>query len=168
MSLTNLNNTHLSAEDANDAKDALSQLEDALAAISINLTPEDRQRYGSVNEQNKLFVNKVFDYRQSQPDLSTTQVDWTEFENDYRSRVLMEDFISRLEALTIRLKNAKTLYDYDNFQASLIDYAYTNFMAGTGAHGYETKRNELKQFFTRPSGKKNPTDESDESEESEE
>lgn len=159
MSLTNLNNTHLSAAEVAAAKEALAGLEAALKRINLSLTAEDRQRYGSVNEQNKLFVNKVFDYHQSQPQLGTVQVDWEEFENDYNSRQNLEALIAHLEALTTRLKNAKTLHDYDNFQAALVDYAYTNFMAGTGANGYETKRNELRQFFTKPSGKKTPTEE---------
>jgi hypothetical protein len=61
----------------------------------------------------------------------------------------MENMIARLESLTIRLKNAKILHDYDNYQAALADYAYANFMAGTGSPGYETKLNDMKQFFTR-------------------
>ena len=149
MPLTNLNNTHLSAEEVTAAKEALTALETALAAVNVNLTSEDRQRYGSVNEQNKLFVNKIFDYYQSQPQLGTTQVAWAEFENDYNSRQNLEAMIARLEALITRLKNAKTLHDYDNFQAALVDYAYTNFMAGTGADGFETKQTALKQFFTK-------------------
>ena len=158
MALTNLNNTHLAEAEVTAAKEALTALETALAVVNINLTADDRQRYGSVNEQNKLFVNKVFDYHQSQPQLSTTQVEWEEFENDFNSRQNLEGMIARLEALITRLKNAKTLHDYDNFQAALVDYAYTNFMAGTGADGFENKQAELRQFF--PRGRKNtPTKE---------
>ncbi|HTG65500.1 MAG TPA: hypothetical protein VL859_03910 [Flavobacterium sp.] len=159
MALTNLNNNHLAATNVTAAKTAITQLETALASISVNLTAEDRQKYGSINEQNKLFVNKVYDYNQNQPTLSTAQVTWTEFNNDYSSRLNMENLISRLESLTTKLKNAKILHDYDNFQAALVDYAYTNFMAGTGAAGYETKQNDLKQFFSKTTEKKIPTEE---------
>ena len=68
----------------------------------------------------------------------------------------MESIIARLESLTTKLKNAKILHDYDNLQAALTDYAYTNFMAGTGAAGYETKQNNLKQFFTKGVAKNTP------------
>ncbi len=71
----------------------------------------------------------------------------------------MENFIVRLESLNTKLKNAKILHDYDNFQAALVDYAYTNFMAGTGAPGYETKQNELKQFFSKTTSKNTPPQE---------
>ncbi len=147
MALTNLNNTHLTAAEVTAAQDAMTNLETALASINVNLTAEDRQRYGSINEQNKLFVNKVADYHTNAPSLQTAQVDWAEFDNDHSSRTNLEGLINRLDALTTKLKNAKILHDYDNYQAALVDYAYTNFMAGTGANGFENKQNELKQFF---------------------
>jgi hypothetical protein len=156
MAITNLNNVHLSATEMNAVKDALIVLENALAKINVTLTSEDRQRYGSINEDNKLLVNKVNDYRQNQPNLSTTQVDWEEFERDFTSRLNMEYITSRLEILGNKIQNAKILHDYDNYQASLVDYGFTNFMAGTGAEGFETKMNDLKQFFVKTSPKDKP------------
>ena len=151
MAITNLNNTHLTEAEVNAAKDALTVLETALTLVNINLSAEDRQRYGSINEQNKLLVNKVMDYHNNQPALQTPHIDWVEFSKDNTSRANLESMIARLESLTTRLKNAKILHDYDNYQAALADYAYTNFMAGTGTVGYETKMNDLKQFFGRTS-----------------
>ena len=91
------------------------------------------------------------DYHNNQPALQTPHVNWVEFANDFTSRNNMESMISRLESLVTRLKNAKVLHDYDNYQAALDDYAYTNFMAGTATPGYETKMTELKQFFSKRS-----------------
>ena len=158
MALTNLNNVHFSATTITEANNSLTDLEHTLAGTNIKLTAEERQRYGSIHEQNKLFVNKVYDYNKSQPSLSTTEVDWKEFNSDHESRLNLEKIITRLENLTIKLKNAKTLHDFDNFQAALIDYAYTNFMAGTGAAGFETKQAELKQFFTKAAPKNTPAE----------
>jgi hypothetical protein len=153
MPISNLNNTHLTPAQVTAATAALTALETQLVPISVNLSAEERQRYGSINEQNKLFVNKTMDYHNNQPGLQTPHVDWVEFANDYASRNQMEAMIARLESVVTRLKNAKILHDYDNYQAALEDYAYTNFMAGTGTAGYETKRNELKQFFTKSTQK---------------
>lgn len=120
--------------------------------LTITLTPDERSSYGSVNEQNKLLVNKVWDYRQSSPNLSLPDLDWTEFEMDYESRILMETIQNRLGALQERVKNTKILHDFDNYQSALDDYGYTVYKAGSQTPGYETKMNELKQFFAR-SGK---------------
>lgn len=152
MGLTNLNAVHLSSTQITAANDAISSLETAVKDITVNLSTEDRKRYGSINEQNKLFVNKVNDFYQSQPTLSSPEVDWEEFTKDHTSRKTMEALISRLESIITRLNNAKTLHDYDNYQAALVDYSYTTYKAGTSAPGFEDKYKELKQFFV-----KNPT-----------
>ena len=156
MPLTNLNCAHLTEAQVTAAQNALTELENALAIITVQLTPEDRQKYGSINEQNKLLVNKVKDFRQSNPNLSVSDVDWDEFDKDFASRNVFESLINRLNALVIKLQGAKILHDYDNYQAALDDYAYTTYRAATGADGYENKYNELKQFFGRTTKNFNP------------
>ena len=156
MPLTNLNSAHLTEAQVTAAQNALTELENALAIITVQLTPEDRQKYGSINEQNKLLVNKVKDFRQSNPNLSVSDVDWEEFDKDFASRNVFESLINRLNALVIKLQGAKILHDYDNYQAALDDYAYTTYRAATGADGYENKYNELKQFFGRTTKNFNP------------
>ncbi|WP_313031875.1 hypothetical protein [Soonwooa sp.] len=157
MGLTNLNNTHLTAAKITDAQDALTALETALQDIQVNLSAEDRKKYGSINEQNKLFVNKVADFNKNTPQLSATDVDWAEFDKDYNSRLVYEGLIARLLAVATNLQNAKILHDYDNYQAALTDYDYSNYKQGTNTPGYEVKVNELKQFFTRTPQETPPT-----------
>ena len=82
MPITNLNNKHLSTEQLTAVQDALTTLENALIEINFNLTPEDRQKYGSINELNKLVVNKVNDYYTNQPQLASSEVDWEEFKKE--------------------------------------------------------------------------------------
>ena len=155
MSISNLNNVHLSDTQIQAIKQAVTELDNAMQLLQVNLTPEDRNRYGRVNEQNKLFINKVNDMAITQPNLRSIDVDWEEFAKDYKSRVLYENTIIRLQSLLYRLKNAKTLHDYDNYQDALNDYAYTGFRAGSNAVGYEQKYKELKQFFRSTKHKNN-------------
>lgn len=158
MSLNNLNNVHLTDQQIAAVNKALTDLETALRPININLSPEDRNKYGRVNEQNKLFINKVNDFATSQPDLRSPDVEWAEFAKDYKSRNLYENIINRLDNLQLRLKSAKILHDYDNYQDALDDYAYTQYKAGTRAINYEDKLRELKQFFTQRRKKDTPKD----------
>ena len=162
MPINNLNNAHLTEAQMNEIKTALSTLETALSALNVTLTPEERRTYGSVNEQNKLLINKVWDYRQNSPNLSQPDLDWAEFENDLKSRQFIENITHRVAAIVERLKNSKILHDYDNYQAALDDYAYTSYKAGSNAAGYETKMNELKQFFPRSGKRSAPAPEGEE------
>ncbi|MFA7687759.1 MAG: hypothetical protein WCY25_07830 [Moheibacter sp.] len=128
----------------------MSTLEGALSNKLASLTPDERKQYGSVNEQNKRVVNKVNDYYNSQPDLSSRQVDWEEFQADYDSRAVLENTIYRLQSLITGLHSAKILHDWDNFQDSLRDYDYAKYMMKINQPGYETKVNEIGQFFSQP------------------
>jgi hypothetical protein len=95
----------------------------------------------------------VKDYHEAQPTLSSGDVDWTEFVNDYDSRAFLEANIHRLNGLIEGLVGAKILHDWDNYQAALTDYDYAKYKAGTNSVGYQTKVNEIGQFFAgRPSG----------------
>ena len=149
MSVNNLNNHHLTEPEINAILNALNDLERAMELLNINLTPEDRNKYGRVDEQNKLFINKIHDFATQQTNLRTMDVDWDEFEKDFKSRAVLENIISRLNNLSIRANNSKIFHDFDNYQDALADYAYTQFRANSKMVGFEDKYNELRQFFAK-------------------
>ena len=149
MSLDNLNSNHYDEAEKTAANDALKALELILVPKLRNLSPEERVKYGSINEQNKLIVNKVFDYNKNQPSLSSADVDWDEFKNDFESRAFIQSLMVRLQSLLTGLDNTRVLHDFDNYQASLTDYSYSQYKAGTKTPGFETKVSELSQFFSR-------------------
>ena len=155
MSFANYNSQHFTEEEFARIQEALNTLKQVCEKYLVNLSADERQKYGRVNEQNKLFINKVNDMAITQPNLRSIDVDWEEFAKDYKSRVLYENIIIRLQSLLDRLKNAKTLHDYDNYQDALNDYAYTGFRAGSNAVGYEQKYKELMQFFRSTKHKNN-------------
>lgn len=149
----NMGTTHIDAAAITAVNEALGKLATALEPILVNLDPKDRHRYGSINEQNKLFVSKVRVYSQTDKPLCNPEVDWDEFEKDYQDRMELEKMIVTVSGMLNGLVSAKTLHDYDNFQDALDDYAYTKFKASGKAIGFDAKNNELKQFFPRKSKK---------------
>lgn len=149
MPFENLNNNHYLPAEKTSVNSSLTALEASLIPRIKNLNAEERQKYGSINEQNKLIVNKVKDYRTSQPNLSSPDVDWTEFQNDFDSRDFLQATIMRLQNLIDGLSNNKILHDFDNYQAALTDYDYSKYKASTKAPGFENKINEIAQFFNR-------------------
>ena len=149
MPFENLSTVHYTTAQKTATLEAITALEVALASNFKNLTAEERRKYGSINEQNKLIVNKALAYRTNQPNLSSADVDWEEFQNDFDSRTFIEATITRLQAVLEGLNNNKILHDFDNYQAALTDYGYSQYKAGTKAAGFETKVTEMAQFFNR-------------------
>lgn len=149
MPFENLNSNHYLAAEKTAVNTNLKALETSLLARIKNLNAEERQKYGSINETNKLIVNKVKDYRSNQPTLSSPDVDWVEFQNDFDSRDFLQATITRLQNLIDGLSNNKILHDFDNYQAALTDYDYSKYKAATKVAGYENKVSEIGQFFNR-------------------
>lgn len=147
MPLNNFENKHFTSDEETTILNLLTALEAAMSSKLRNLTPGERLQYGSVKEHNKLFVNKVKEYNDIQPQLSSSDVDWEEFNHDYNSRSFLEVVIQRLKTLQTGANNAKILHDWDNYKAALTDYGYTRYKKSTVATGYETKAGELSKFF---------------------
>ena len=149
MPFLNFESRHFTAAEKTAISTALQTLQTALSQKLATLTPEERQQYGSVNEQNKLIINKTKDYHDTQPQLASPEVDWAEFDDDYSSRSYLQTLVETFTEIERGLENAKILHDWDNYQASLIDYQYTNYRNDSGSPGFHTKALEIKQFFNR-------------------
>ena len=61
--MKNLNAPHISDTERQVILAVFDQLLTLLTPKFFQLSAEERQRYGSVNEQNKLFINKVFEFK---------------------------------------------------------------------------------------------------------
>jgi hypothetical protein len=156
--MKNLIETQLTAADWDKIDQGIELIEGALEGKTVALTEEERVKYGSINEQNKLLVNKVSDFAQNQPNLRSPEINWTAFEGDYETRGKFESRGARLANIIYRMQSTKILHDYDNYQDALDDYRWARFKKDTGDDNYGEKVNELKQFFAR-SGKNTPPDE---------
>lgn len=147
MSLNNLGVYHLTPAQKQAIDDALTNIEANLTAVTQNLSNEERQKFGSINETNKLLVNKCREFQQTQGSLASPDVDWVEFEADYQDRVFADTRLDRLATLTRMLSDFKIVHDYDNYQDALTDYDYSKYKSSTKTPGYTGKVDELRQFF---------------------
>ena len=153
--MKNLIKSSLDEADKTKVLNIITELETTLNGKLIDLTEQERVKYGSINEQNKLLVNRVADYRTNSPALSSPDVDWTEFTSDYEARKFLENCIDRLSSLVRKMQSTKILHDNDNYQDALDDYAYAKYKRGSGNPDYGEKSSELGQFFPRSSSEKN-------------
>jgi hypothetical protein len=121
-----------------------------LIAKFINLEPGDRQKYGSINEKNKLVINKVKDYRDNMPHLSNPDINWVNYQKNATTRKNYKLVVDLLGEINELCNDSCTLVDYVLFGDARRDYKFTKYKAeddGGGAAGFENKYNELKQFF---------------------
>lgn len=141
--------TLLTQEDRDAIDEHIQAIEEILKDKLASLDGEERVRFGRINEKNKLLVNKVYDFHKGQPNLSSPDVDWDEFEADYKARLYLETRISRFSNIIYKMESTKILHDNDNYEDSLKDYAYSKYKNDTKETNFYIKVSELKQFFNR-------------------
>ena len=148
MPFQNIITQHLTDAERTQVYSLIGQIESIVQPYMVNLSPEQNKALGKINERNKLFVQKVLDYRVSQPNLSSPDVDWAEFEADMNSRNSYEQIAGRLTARTKAITETRRLHDHDVYKNGLIDYQYAKYKDKTQqGGGYDSKIEELKQFF---------------------
>jgi hypothetical protein len=158
MPFNNLNNRHLTGEEQAPITDAINNLRALTLPIAASLTAEERKRYGSINELNKGIVNKAKSFNDSQPALSSPDVDWVEYGKDYDMRVFIENNLQTIYSIVRDLESSKILFDFDNYTAANADYAYTGYKLKSGDTGYQAKYDEMQQFYYRPGGSGSETE----------
>ena len=126
---------------------ALNSIETKIVGKTINLTPKERISYGSINEKNKLVVEKVNDYRVSNPQYNSPQVDWVEFLNDHTVRKRLELILNRMQTVSEQLDDTKILHDNDNYKDSLAQYDYVTYLSNQGVGGTTAIKEDIGQFF---------------------
>ena len=145
----NLNNDHFTQEEKDQMNAHWTAIRNLLLAKQRNFNAEERQKYGSISEQNKLVVLKTLEYDANQPHLNCPQVDYVETKADWADRVFAAGFISSMAEATGIFDNIRISHDYDAYQAARTDYNYTKYMmeTGDGGAGWESKYNDLLPFF---------------------
>jgi len=149
MALQDIIQKHFTPAEQAAINTKMDELEALFVGKLQNLTEEENGRYGSIDEKNKLFANKAYDYNNNQPTLSSGDVDWVEYGKDYFDRSVLQGVALRLDGLSKSCMETKRLHDFDNYQNALIDKKYTDYKSETGGGVlYDTKAAEYKQFFT--------------------
>lgn len=147
----------------------LQAVEQAIRTVSSNLsgklpalTPEERQRYGSINESNKLIVQKVADLLDMFPQLTPSQIDATTYNQMLKDYEEIDKVVQLVESEIYKLSNWKIIQGYNLYASALAYYDYVGYLAKkTSDSDAQKAHEELKPFFVRPRKSKPKTDAAD-------
>lgn len=143
-----------STEVLTNCEQNLSGMEEFANLHARDLSAEDRVSYGSINETNKLLVNKGQIIMEQNPELIPQFVDFEEFGRDFIAREQIEKVLLRLEVIKQKLTNTKILLDHDNYHDVLAFYRSVRYLAKEQVQGAIPIYDELKQYFPHTKSKK--------------
>jgi hypothetical protein len=155
MGLENLIQVSFTDEELQKINGAFQEIVSVLEGKTVKLSAEERRQYGSIAEQNKLFVNKAKELMGQYPQFVPQFVKKDEFDRDYQARVHVEGLLQRLKSISEQLSDTKILLDHDNYNASLSFYRHLRYLNEENMPGIKSVFDALKQFFKggRPNGK---------------
>lgn len=150
MPIENLGKNHFTDEQIQSVDAALNEIMTSVLGMTENLTSIERRNLGKVGEKNKLLINKIKDYHDTQPNLQSPDVDWEEFEKDYKDRATASGMLAKIRSLEILLMNIKILRDHDNYADALRDYKFAQYKSRFGNQaGYQFKIEDIKPLFSK-------------------
>ncbi len=149
MAIDNIISVSFSDEDIEKMNSAIALLNEALEGKAVNLTPEERRQYGSIADRNKILVDKAKFYMEKAPQTMPRTIDKAEFDRDYAARTLLEAPLRELTIVTEKLRDTKTLLDFDNLQSTLAYYRYVKYLASENEPGTTSIYQDMKQHYQR-------------------
>ncbi|PQA97790.1 hypothetical protein B0A69_00170 [Chryseobacterium shigense] len=147
MALDNLISLSFTNAELETVDKAIKDIQTVLGGKTINLTPDLRQQYGRIAEQNKLFVNKAKSYMEQHPQHVAGFLDKPEFDRDYAAREQIEQRLQLLDSIVEQLSDTKVLLDHDNYHNSISFYRNIKFLSGENVPGTNVIYEDMKQFF---------------------
>lgn len=147
MSLNNLASVSFTTAELSQLDNAINSIATVLEGKTFNLTPEQRQNYSRINEQNKLFVNKAKTIMEQNPQLVPVFINKGEYDKDYDARVALEQRLMQLKSLSEQMSDTKILLDHDNYHDSITFFRNIKYLAGENVPGTTSLYQEMVQFF---------------------
>ncbi len=147
MSKHNLISVSFTDEELTTLDNALQQIKSVLEGKTVNLTPDEKQLYSKISEENKLIVNKVADVESNYPEHHPPFLDKEEFDRDYKTRTQIESRISKMQSMLEELTDTKTLLDHDNYTYSVAYYRYIKMLSSQDVPGVTSIYEDMKKVY---------------------
>jgi len=147
MPISNLSSVSFTDPEVTSMNESLALQTSIINPKSTNLKPAEKTLYGSIAEQNKLVVQKVMGYMDTNLEIVPRHVDIDEFKRDSTARNQLDVWERQLLLLLNNIQNTKILLDYDVYQTTLTIYRNIRYLAKEAVPGMNAIYNDLQQFF---------------------
>ena len=147
MAIDNLITVEFTEEELATINEAIDNINTVLEGKAVNLTPDERRQYGSIADRNKTLVDKAKFYMEKSPETLPKTIDKEEFDRDYAAREQLETPLRRLNMVTKKIRDTKTLLDFDNLQTTLTYYRYVRYLASENEPGSTTIYQDMSQHY---------------------
>jgi hypothetical protein len=152
MSHKDLISVGYTEEEISMINEHLTGIEQIIQGKVVNLSPEERQQYGRINDRTENWVVKVKDYMVQKPELIPFYIDQEEHMNDIEARDTMKPFQRRINSIKESFDDTSKLLSHDIYNTSIAYYRNMKIISQQDIPGTTTIYEDLRsQFPGRPS-----------------
>ena len=156
MAQENTISVSLSSEEQEVINSAMSQIANVLKDKAVSLQPQDRQYYGRVKYEKEVWIDKVKNHMDNNPDKIPSYIDKAEFDKDYDAHKILNPMIANMEQQLNLMQDTNLLLGYDLDNCALMFYRAIKVAATNNDAGARTIHDDLKQQFPGKGGAKKP------------
>ena len=148
MPLDNLISLEFTDEEVKEIDTSLKVLEKYFNKKMINLTPEEKRKYGRPGPKFMPWIKKILMYMEQIPELTPNYLKTGEFKKDVRSAEFLTSIKARIKLLNESVDDTTILIRKDIHQAGFIYYRNVKLAAGSDVPGSTSVYQDLKSIFT--------------------
>lgn len=147
MALGNLISVTFTQQELTDIDAALTVIQNIIQPKSINLTPEERQQYARIRDENENWVIKCRNYMTQFPTVVPNFLDLVEFDADQTPRLQIKSRLGVINSVREMFDDAFLLLGSDVYIGTIIFYRAMKSAADANVPGTTEAYNDLKQQF---------------------
>jgi len=152
MSLKNLISVGYTQEEVDQINQHLAGIQEIIKGKVINLSPEERQQYGRINDRTENWIVKVDSHMKQRPELVPFYINKEEFDKDMEARNKMKPILNSIASLQESLDDTSKLLSHDIYNTAISYYRNIKIIDQQDVPGTTTIYEDLKsQFPGRPS-----------------
>ena len=152
MSLKNLISVGFTQEEVDQINQHLAGIQELIKGKVINLSPEERQQYGRINNRTENWIVKVDVHMKQRPELIPFYIDKEEFVKDQEARNKMKPILNSIASIQESLDDTSKLLSHDIYNTAISYYRNIKMISRQDVPGTTTIYEDLKsQFPGRPS-----------------
>ena len=147
MSLKNLISVGFTQEEIDQINQHLAGIQELIKGKVINLSPEERQQYGRINNRTENWIVKVDSHMKQKPELVPFYIDKEEFDKDQEARNNMKPILNSIASIQESLEDTSKLLSHDIYNTAIAYYRNIKVISQQDVPGTTTIYEDLKSQF---------------------
>ena len=152
MSKRDLISAEFTAEEQEKITTALNTIREVVEGKVINLTPEERQMYGRINDKTENWIEKIHYYMNENPQMVPFYINTEEFNKDVEARNTLMPYLKKMASISESVEDTGMLLSHDIYNTALSFYRHMKLVSNQNVPGTTSIYEDLKSRFPgRPS-----------------